>query len=158
MLNGAGQGQLNDNLDLAYAARIVAAPFGPLPTSEGDIEGHLRPLLSIGLSGYYSLVPTDIIARSGNSAANDDYDQNGRTDNVAVWQAGADVRAVWRGAAVQGEWFGRWEHPGGLDSDRSYWGAYGQASYFILPGRLEAAARTVCTVGADRAWWAAWWA
>jgi len=61
VLNGAGAvgpggaPRLNDNLDLAYAVRIVASPFGPLPVSEGDIEGHARPLLAFGVAGYYNL-------------------------------------------------------------------------------------------------------
>jgi hypothetical protein len=37
--NGAGAGQPNDNRDLAYTARVVAAPWGPLPDSEGDRGG-----------------------------------------------------------------------------------------------------------------------
>ena len=37
--NGSGTAAANDNVDLAYTARIVAAPFGPLPMSEGDFDG-----------------------------------------------------------------------------------------------------------------------
>ncbi len=33
--NGSGAGRLNDNIDLAYAARIVAAPLGPVTPGEG---------------------------------------------------------------------------------------------------------------------------
>ena len=60
LLNGSGANLPNNNFDLAYALRVVATPFGPLPPSEGDIEGHVRPLLSVGAAGYYNLAPTDV--------------------------------------------------------------------------------------------------
>jgi hypothetical protein len=144
LLNGAGADVPNDNFDLAYALRIVATPFGPLPATEGDIEGHARPLLSIGAAGYFNLVPTDIVARTGIPTVSTDNDGNGRTDNVAVWQGAIELRALYRGAALQGELFGRLEDPGSgspLPATRKYWGGYIQGGYFILPHRLEAAAR-----------------
>jgi hypothetical protein len=130
-----------DALDLAYAARIVAAPFGPLPTVEGDIEGQRRPLLSVGVSGAYLLLPTDVRARTDVPNAALDVNNDGRVDNVGVWQAAVELRAMFRGASLQGEWLGRREHPGGEQADRAYWGAYGQASYFVLAHRLQVVAR-----------------
>jgi Phosphate-selective porin O and P len=141
VLNGAGANLPNDNIDLAYALRVVASPFGPLPVSEGDLEGHRRPLLAVGLSGYYNLVPTDVAARTADPMAPTDLDGDGRIDNVAVWQGGAELRAVWRGAALQAEWFGRLEDPGVAAHARRYWGGYAQASAFVLPHRLQLAAR-----------------
>lgn len=142
VLNGAGAGRRNDNrndnIDLAYAARIAAAPFGPLPSWEGDLEGQARPLMSIGVAGFYNLVPTDIVGRSG---GNPDVDGDGRMDNVAVWQGGVEARALWRGAALQAEWFGRLEDPGAAGASRRFWGAYVQASYFVIAGRLQVAGR-----------------
>ncbi|MES1210495.1 MAG: porin, partial [Pseudomonadota bacterium] len=69
LLNGSGPGVPNDNFDLAYAVRIVATPFGTLPVTEGDIDGHRRPRLSVGASGYYNLAATDIRARTGDPNA-----------------------------------------------------------------------------------------
>jgi hypothetical protein len=145
VINGAGAGRLNDNIDLAYALRVVAAPFGPLPQSEGDLEWHPRPRAQLGLAGYYNLVPTDIVVRTNNPNANTDLDGDGRFDNVAIWQAGAELRAVWRGAALQAEWFGRTENPGARMASRNYWGGYLQASYFVIRGRLQVAARVAET-------------
>jgi phosphate-selective porin OprO/OprP len=139
--NGAGQGQRNDNLDLAYAVRIVAAPLGPLPESEGDLVGQPRPLLSVGGAGTYNLVPTDLRARIDDPAANVDVDGNGRVDNVGVWQGGVELRAHFRGAALQAEYFHRLEHPGAGAADRNTNGEYVQASYFVIPHRLQLAAR-----------------
>jgi hypothetical protein len=130
-----------DAIDPAFAARVVAAPFGPLPDFEGDGEGHARPLVSIGVSGAYGLVPTDVRARTGNDGASLDLDGDNRVDNVSVWQAAAELRAIFRGAALQAEWFGRREHPGAGVLDRSFWGAYAQGSYFVIARRLQLAAR-----------------
>jgi hypothetical protein len=148
LLDGSGANLPNNNIDLAYALRVVATPFGPLPASEGDIEGHVRPLLSVGVAGYYNLAPTDVLARCdlpnacpGVSMPLADSDGDGRIDNVAVWQGGFELRGLWRGAALQAELFGRLEDPGTAGPSRSYWGGYVQGSYFLLPHRLQVAAR-----------------
>jgi hypothetical protein len=130
-----------DQVDLAYAARVVAAPFGPLPAHEGDLEGEARPLLSVGVSGAYLLLPTDVRVRSNVPNAPLDVDQNGRIDNVGVLQGAVELRALWRGASIQAEWFGRREDPGAGAPDRSYFGAYGQAGYFVIAHDLQLVAR-----------------
>jgi phosphate-selective porin O/P len=140
-VNGAGAGLPNENIDLAYAARIVAAPFGPLTPGEGDFEWHPQPRASLGVAAFYNLVPTDITARTNNPSANTDQDRDGRLDNVGVWQGNVELRALWRGAALQAEWFGRLEKFGGMYSSNNYWGAYVQASYFVIRRRLQVAAR-----------------
>jgi phosphate-selective porin OprO and OprP len=145
VLNGAGEGLANDNIDLAYALRVVATPFGPLPATEGDIEGHRRPLVSIGVSGYFNLVPTDVRVRLGDPRAPTDLDGDGRTDNVAVWQGAAELRAIWRGASLQAEAFHRIEDLGVAGTTRTYSGGYVQAGYFLLPHRLEIAGRIAGT-------------
>jgi hypothetical protein len=148
ILNGSGANLPNNNFDLAYALRVVATPFGPLPQSEGDLEGHVRPLLSVGAAGYYNLAPTDVVARCDipNACPSipmpvSDFDGDGRIDNVAFWQGGFELRALWRGAALQAELFGRLEDPGTAGPSRSYWGTYVQGSYFLLPHKLQVAAR-----------------
>jgi phosphate-selective porin OprO and OprP len=130
-----------DAVDLAYAARVVAAPFGPLPDHEGDLEGQPRPLLGIGASGAYFLLPTDVRARLDVANALLDVNHDGYVDNVGVLQGGVELRALYRGASLQAEWLVRREKPGAGEPDRSYWGAYVQAGYFVLPHRLQAVAR-----------------
>jgi len=141
--NGAGNASLaqNDNLDLAGSARVVAAPWGPLPDSEGDPVGQRRPLLAIGVAGNYNLLPTDVALRTGDPGANVDVDHNGRVDNVAVYLGAVELRAHFHGAALQAELFRRLEHPGVAAPDRTTGGQYAQASYFILPHFLQVAAR-----------------
>ena len=139
--NGDGAGTLNQNRDLAYAARVVAAPWGALPDSEGDLVGQRRPLMSVGAAGYFNLAPTDLVSRTGNPQANTDVDNNGRIDNVAIWQGGVELRVHFRGAALQAELFRRLEHPGAGMADRYFAGEYLQASYFVVPHFLAVDAR-----------------
>ncbi len=48
-----------------------------------------------------------------------------------------ELKAIWRGAALQAEGFARHEDPGSAGpSTRQYWGGYVQASYFVLPHHL----------------------
>ena len=137
--NGSGTGQPNDNVNLAYTARLVAAPFGPLPPSEGDLEWHAQPLVSGGIAGTYNLRRTDI--RLHDPTASINVDGNDKIDNIAFWQGGVQLRALWRGAALQAEGFGRLQRPGAAGPDRKFWGGYIQASYFIIPHRLQVAGR-----------------
>jgi len=140
--NGAGTTAVhNDNLDLSATARVVAAPWGPPPESEGDLVGQRRPLLAVGVAGNFNLVPTDVAARTGDPSANADVDGNGRVDNVAVWQGGVELRVHFRGAALQGELFRRLENLGVAGVDRRTGGQYLQASYFVLPHFLQVAVR-----------------
>ena len=141
VLNGSGAGVPNDNLDMAYVARVVAAPFGPLPTSEGDIDDHPYPLVSGGLAGYYTLVPTDAVLRAGNPNANIDVDRNGRIDNVAVWQGGVELRAIWHGAALQTELFSRAEDPGVAGPRASSGARTHRRATSFCPTRLQIGAR-----------------
>jgi len=136
-----GSGPQCDQVDLAYAARVVAAPFGPLPLHEGDPEDQHRPLLSVGVSGAYFLLPTDVRARTNDATAPLDINLDHHVDNVGVLQGGVELRALFRGASLQAEWLGRREHPGAADPDRSTWGGYAQAGYFVLAHHLQAVAR-----------------
>ena len=121
---------------------MVASPPGPLPEEEGDISRPAAPASSpSGGAAYYNLPPTDVRARTGDPTANQDVDGDGRIDNVAVWQGALQVRAMWRGAALQAEYFQRLEHPGGVTADRGITrGEYAQASYFVIAHFLQVAA------------------
>ena len=142
MQNGS-RGLANDNIDFAYSAHVVVDPLGAMSSSsEGDAEGSETPLVSIGASLLYNLLPTDA-AQVGLSP---DVDGNGKLDNVALWEAGAELAARWRGASLQGELFYRrldyGAAPSTVGPDRlTTWGGYAQAGYFVLPHRIEIAAR-----------------
>jgi hypothetical protein len=86
-------------------------------------------------------LPTDVRARLGVVNALLDVNHDGHVDNVGVLQGGVELRALYQGASLQAEWLGRREKPGAGQADRSYWGAYAQAGYFVLPHHLQALAR-----------------
>jgi len=68
---------------------------------------------------------------------------------TSAWFAGfrearpVELRAHFRGAALQAELFRRLEDPGVAGPNRTTGGAYAQASYFVLPHILQVAARLV---------------
>ena len=145
MQNGS-RGLTNDNIDFGYAAHVTIEPLGTLTgRDEGDAEDVQQPLVSIGGSFLYNLLPTDA-AKIGLSQ---DVDGDGKVDNVAMWEGGAELAARWRGASLQAELFYRnldygkappTVNSAGVDRQTS-WGTYVQAGYFVLPRRLEVAGR-----------------
>lgn len=140
VMNGAGENRVNDNIDYRVVTRLVVNPFGPLAMEEGDVAGSPYKL-SLGGAVAYNLVPTDIVARDGVDEVFQDQDGNGQVDNVSVVSVGIELAARWQGASFQGEFFRRHEDPGAAGDDRTFNGYYIQAGYFVIPSRLELAAR-----------------
>jgi phosphate-selective porin OprO/OprP len=136
--------------------RVVFSPFGEMRYSEADLENTPSPLLSIG-ANYFA----NTLKRNGNStfldtttttppyagtngwlgkdAANTAIFDN--TEKVDVGTYGFDAAFKWQGFSAQGEYFGgkaEGQSRGGTVHSRGY---YGQAGYFLLPKKLEVAAR-----------------
>jgi hypothetical protein len=130
----AGAAVHNDNLDLAYTARLVAQPFGQLGSGEGDRARSRALRFAVGASFRYDLPPTDL------PSSLRDLNHDGVVDNVEVLSAGADAALTWRGFAVEGEYFYRHERPGFGLREREYHGGYAQASAMVWRG-LELGAR-----------------
>jgi hypothetical protein len=124
----------NDNFDLAYTARVVAQPLGPLALREGDPERSRDARFSFGGAFHYDLQPTD------RAPPANDLDRDGVIDNVEVLTAAAEAALSVRGFALEGEYFFRRERSGGGLADRSYHGGYAQASAMLFRG-LQLAAR-----------------
>jgi hypothetical protein len=124
----------NDNLDLAYTARVVGQPLGALPLVEGDRARTPRPRFAVGAAFQYNLVPTDL------PPPFNDVRRRGRPDNVEVIAFGAEAAFKWHGWAVEAEYFLRHERPGFGRPQRLYQGGYVQASAMAWRG-LEAALR-----------------
>ena len=147
MFNGAGSTvEVDNNTDFLYAARIVVAPWGSIALREGDRQrGPFR--IQFGGAFVFNLLPTDIVLREGIEDASEaasaiDQDRDGETDTVAAYQAAAELTVAWGGLAAQGELFYRREDPGAAEqSDREYWGTYGQLGYFVKELCLEIAGR-----------------
>jgi phosphate-selective porin OprO/OprP len=155
LFNGTGQSGTRTTNSGAWAARVVFNPFGEMRYSEADLENTPSPLLSLG-ADYFA----NTLKRNGNAtfldtttttppyagtsgwlgkaAANTAIFDN--TERVDVGTYGFDAAFKWRGFSAQGEYFGgkaEGQKRGTVHS-RGY---YGQAGYFLLPKKLEVAAR-----------------
>ncbi len=124
----------NDNLDLAYTARVVTQPLGALPLVEGDRARTPRPRFAVGAAFQYNLVPTDL------PPPFNDVRRRGRPDNVEVIAFGAEAAFKWRGWAVEGEYFLRHERPGFGRPATFEQGGYAQVSAMVWRA-LEVAGR-----------------
>jgi phosphate-selective porin OprO/OprP len=156
IVNGTGQSGTRTTNSGAWAVRLVLNPFGEMPYSEADLGNTPSPLLSLG-AGYFANTlkrnanATFLDATSstppyagtsgwlGKAAANTAIFDN--TERVDVGTYGFDAAFKWRGFSAQGEYFGgnaEGQTGGGTVHSRGY---YAQAGYFLLPKRLEVAAR-----------------
>jgi len=143
--NGAGRGQVNENLDFATIARVEGAVLGKRPErySYGDIEHSAEPVLVLGTGIVHDLaaVPASI---AGIEVGQRDVDANGDIDNVRIISMSADALFRLQGfeLAVEGvyrreNWGTVFDHPdnsdvGALfefDGKRNYLGLYADASY-----------------------------
>lgn len=130
----AVQNGQNSNVDLRYTARVVGQPLGAVPNVEGDRERTRRLRFLVAGAFMYDLQPTDL------APPLDDVDRNGVVDNVEVLTASAELAAVWRGFALEGEYFWRRERAGAARPTRDYQGGYAQASAMVWRG-LQLGAR-----------------
>ena len=156
LFNGTGQSGTRTTNSGAWAARVVFNPFGEMRYSEADLENTPRPLLSLGANYFANTLKRitnstflDTTASTppyagtsgwlGKAAANTAIFDN--TERVDVGMCGFDVAFKWRGLSVQGEYFGG--KADGKTNGRTVHsrGYYAQAGYFLLPKRLEVAAR-----------------
>lgn len=148
--------QLDTNF--AYAGRLVLSLLGEKIVAEDDLAYSKSPKLETGLSlaynddngdrgssGFYS-IPDRI--RRGRGVGGIGMSDLTRTD---LFQFGADVAFQYRGLSVTAEYwlraidgdskFSDWEQLTGRSDTVHQQGGYIQAGYFILPQRVEVAAR-----------------
>jgi Phosphate-selective porin O and P len=121
----AGQVTKNDNIDFAYTLRILGQPLGPVPMVEGDVARTRPPRFSIGAAFQYNLIPNDQKV---------DLNHDGVIDNVAVYSFDGELALKWRGLALEGEYFLRYEAPGAGLPHHLYQGMYGQGSAMLWRG------------------------
>jgi phosphate-selective porin OprO/OprP len=159
VFNGTGQGGSRTNNSGAWAVRAAFSPFGEMRYSEADLENTPRPLLSIGANYFANTLKRnsnstflDTTSSTppyagtsgwlGRNSANSAIFDN--TEKVDVGAYGFDAAFKWRGLSVQAEYFGgraEGQNNGPAVHSRGY---YAQAGYFLLPKRLEVAARYSC--------------
>ncbi|MHB0971130.1 MAG: porin [Thermoanaerobaculia bacterium] len=124
IFNGNGRTRsANDNDQYQYDARLTYQPFGDVKYSESDFESKDKPLFAI--AGQYE--KNDL---HGATTGND----------VAREIVGADVVFKFKGFSAFAEYFDRDNDPETGASSKSD-ALHGQIGYFVLPGKLEVAAR-----------------
>jgi phosphate-selective porin OprO/OprP len=124
LFNGNGRTQSsNDNDKYQYNARLMFQPFGDVKYSESDFESSDRPLFAVA-ANYES------------------NDRQGATTNVDVDREilGYDVAFKFKGFSLFAELFDATDDPE-TGADRDLKGFHAQAGYFIVPRKLELAAR-----------------
>jgi hypothetical protein len=147
--------------NLAFSGSLWWEPFGKFGPGPSDIEWHERPTLRIGSSLAVSRELLPGPAAVQNNPENTLFrvsdgtplSQTGtlapgvtvNTTSVQLWAIDAALKC--RGLGLSGEYYFRWlddlRATGGRLPIRSLFahGAYAQASYFLVPERLEGFAR-----------------
>ena len=129
LFNGNGRTvSRNDNDEYQMNARLTFQPFGDVKYSEGDFEATDRPLFAI--SGQYESNERPTAAAGTTPAVN--------TDKEIV---GADAVFKFKGFSLYGEWFDASNDRDAGLSDFDDSGFVAQAGYFVVPQKLELAAR-----------------
>ncbi len=154
MYNGGGKNAAkNDNIDPLLVGRVQMGVLGKAwKAEEGDLHASHDPQLMLGVAGTFENTPVPDkwgYGASSQALSNTDVDSDGNRDNVRVWQVEGDLSFRMRGVGVEGEFFLRDENWGVIGANQDpvitpggrYMGFYGQASYFVMPERLQLGAR-----------------
>ena len=124
LANGrATNANLNANQEMAYIARFAFNPLGDHGYAESDWEDRDQVALTLGVAGEYHTEEPTV------SLLEDD-----------VMTGSADVGFKCRGFSFQGEGFWRRSDPGATAVVQDV-GFYAQAGYFVIPKKVELAAR-----------------
>lgn len=148
---GLGQNTFRATSDNAFAARLTVNPFGDVKYSESDVEYSLKPLVSLGADffrdtvngseannlyffgskGWYG-IGNPLMSAARRISAGEAIDFN---------TAGIDAVFKWLGFSAQGEYFiGQADGQTTKNTLRAQ-GLYTQAGFFVIPKKLELAAR-----------------
>jgi hypothetical protein len=152
LYNGAGATlNRNDNIDPLVVARVDVTAVGqPFERGEGDLDGTRDVAVQVGVAGAFENAPApDVYGFGPGQMLNTDVDGDGRRDNVRVVSLGANLALRWRGLGVEAEGAWRREDWGVIGAqqatpfspEKDLFGGFAQASYFVLPGRLQLGAR-----------------
>ncbi|ABQ27486.1 porin [Geotalea uraniireducens] len=148
---GLGQNTFRTTSDNAFAARLTVNPFGDVKYSESDVEYSRKPLVSLGADffrdtvngsetnnlnffgskGWYG-IGNPLLSAARRISTGEAIDFN---------TAGIDAVFKWLGCSAQGEYFiGQADGQTTKNTLRAQ-GFYTQAGYFVIPKKLEFAAR-----------------
>ncbi len=150
IFGGAGQSTARATNNNALAVRLVANPSGNVPYSEADLGQSAKPLVSVGASYFRnSLKKTSSTAfetaNPGYAASTGWLGKGVSTfatnEVVDIDMFGADIAFLWKGLSFQAEYLEGHAEGQTSGSTLRARGMYAQAGYFLIPRKLEAAAR-----------------
>lgn len=152
VFGGDGQNTLRASQGVMPMLRLVANPLGKITPASGetDLECSKDPALSFGVDGFtntlrkltdvaFELNTVNYASVTGWLGRNIALFTTG--EDVFVESASADVQFKWMGFSAQAEYFaGHAEgNTSGVRVRANGW--YGQAGYFVLPGKVDVAVR-----------------
>jgi phosphate-selective porin OprO/OprP len=141
VFNGSGANQNNSNTDYMYVGRLVWEPFGPYPYAQPPLGNKKNQLFALGVAGAYlpDLDPGERKSLAG---------VLGNTNIVPVtsdvFEFTSDLAFKYDGFSMEAGYYFRRIDPQKstvIYPSTDAWGVYAQAGYFILPDKLELAAR-----------------
>jgi hypothetical protein len=140
IFNGSGGNQNNVNTEYMYVGRVVWSPFGPYPYAQPPLV-EKDPLLALGLAAAYlpDLEPGERRTLAGVLGNRNIVPV---TSNVSQYTA--DLAFKYKRFSTETGVFFREidpEVPTAAFLSTDAWGMYAQAGYFLVPEKLEFAAR-----------------
>jgi phosphate-selective porin OprO/OprP len=150
VFGGDGQNTLRATDHVMPVLRLVYNPIGNMGASEADVQNHEKPALSFGASGFlntlqkstntsFEALVLNYAGPAGWLGRNVNLFTTGEDVEIKSW--GFESQFKWLGLSVQAEGFFGQAEGDTSGVKLSAYGWYGQAGYFILPGRLDLAAR-----------------
>jgi phosphate-selective porin OprO and OprP len=150
VFGGGGQNTLRVDSHVMPVARLVWNAIGAMGNTEMDLQDHQTPALSVGVDGFLNNIhktaanAIDVLVLNYTGAAG----WLGRNlpafetdDEIEIRSWELESQFKWRGLSLQGEYYVG-QAKGSVSGARVYaYGWYAQAGYFILPKRLDLAAR-----------------
>lgn len=153
VFGGAGQNTFRATTDNAFNARLAFNPLGEVKYAEADFAQSEKPELSVGANFYRNTLNKSESNNLGFTASKKGWYAIGNPlsapsrkidetkEAVDYNTAGFDGVFKWQGLSVQGEYFiGQADGSTSKNTLRAQ-GFYAQAGYFVIPKKLEVAAR-----------------
>lgn len=153
VFGGVGQNTFRATSDNAFNARLAFNPLGEVKYAEADFTQSEKPALSVGANFYRNTLNKGESNNLGFTASKKGWYAIGNPlsapsrkidetkEAVDYNTAGIDGVFKWQGLSVQGEYFiGQADGTTSKNTLRAQ-GFYAQAGYFVIPKKLELAAR-----------------
>jgi phosphate-selective porin OprO/OprP len=150
VFGGGGQNTLRADSHVMPVARLVWNVIGTMGNGEMDLQDHQAPALSVGADGFLNNIhktaanAIDVLVLNYTGAAGwlgRNLPAFGTDDQIEIRSWEFETQFKWKGLSLQGEYYVG-QAKGDTSGARVYaYGWYAQAGYFILPKKLDLAAR-----------------